>query len=298
MKNICKILITLVVLVGFSELVKAQSTYELPYPGASHIYQFDNVAGTSTTNWFVSTDAAVGATALVGGTTADFVISALDGTGTSVGADGVLTGTGISKVQIIWNGTASGTYYVFLNVNDGTCSNLKGYKVIVQTGEFNALVADVTGSATPGTVDTSVANDITSLTCPDETTISPIVNDGTPSLGTSDIVFRVNREFTNTANGWVVVFDALAGGATINKVVDAAGTTITDASGYTVDGAQNYILVTVNVMNEISTPDVVLTINSAGTKDIITGATDKTSGDNSATHQFNDMPTIGTISGI
>ncbi|WP_461631109.1 hypothetical protein [Labilibaculum euxinus] len=298
MKNIYKLLIALVVLVGSSELTKAQSTYELPYPGATHTYQFDNVVGTSTTDWFVSRDAAVGATAIVGGASADFVISAVDGTGTSMGTDGVLTGTGVSKVSITWNGTASGTYYVFLNVSDGTCSNLKGYKVVVQTGEFNALIADVTGSATPGTVDTSVANDIKSLTCPDETTISPIVNEGTPSLGTSDIVYRVNREFTNTTNGWKVVFDALVAGASIKEVKDAAGTTIADASGYIVDGTQDYILVTVTVTNAISTPDFTLTINSAGTIDIITNASDNDATDNDATHQFNDMPTIGNISGI
>lgn len=297
MKNLYKILIALVVLVSSSEFTKAQSTYELPYPGSVHTYEFDNVVGTSTTDWFVSKDATVGATALVGGAGAEFVISAVNGTGTSIGGDGVLTGTGVSKVQITWNGTASGKYYVFLNVDDGTCSNLKGYMVDVQTGEFNALIADVTGSATPGTVDTSVANDITSTTCPDETTISPIVNEGTPSLGTSDIVFRVNREFTNTTNGWKVAFDALAAGSAIKDVKDASGTTLTDAAGYLVGGDQDYILVTVTVTNAISTPDVILTINSAGTIDVVTNAADNTAADNAATHQFEDMPTIGTIIG-
>lgn len=297
MKNIFKILIALVVLVSFSEFTKAQSTYELPYPGASHTYEFDGVAGTSVTDWFVSRDATVGASPIVGGASGDFVISAMNGTTPSMGGDGVLTGTGVSKVSIAWNGTAAGTYYVFLNVSDGTCSNLKGYKVVVQTGEFNALIADVTGSATPGTVDTSGANDITSLTCPDETTINPIVNEGTPSLGTSDIVFRVNRQFTNTANGWKVVFDALATGASIKEVKDASGTVITEASGYTVGGTQNYILVTVTVPNAISTPDFILKLNAAGTMDIVTNATDNNTSDNTATHQFNDMPTIGTLIG-
>lgn len=302
MKNFYKILIAIVVLVGSAELTKAQSTFSLPYPGATHTYSFDAVGSTNTTTWWISKNAD-GSSPLIA-TEYEFVT-----TGTGPGEYDVttdfnqgaftnqLTGTGISSVTIKWNGSASNKYYLFLEVSDATCSNLKGYMIDVQTGAFNALIADVTGSATPGTVDTSIANDITPLTCPDETSRSPIVNEGTYSLGTSALVYRVNREFTNTTNGWIVDFDALIAGATISNVKDASGTTITDASGYTIGGDQDYILVTVTVNNVISTPDVELKINATNTKDLVTNVTDDDGTDNSATHTFNDIPTIGTISG-
>jgi len=298
MKNIYKILIALVVLVGSAELTKAQSTFSLPYPGATHTYSFDAVGATNTTTWWISKNAD-GSSPLVATeyefvTTGDYDVT----TDFNQGAfTNQLTGTGISSVTIKWNGSAANKYYLFLEVSDATCSNLKGYMIDVQTGAFNALIADVTGSAAPGTVDTSIANDITPLTCPDETSRNPIVNEGIYSLGTSALVYRVNREFTNTTNGWIVDFDALIAGATISNVKDASGTTITDASGYTVGGDQNYILVTVTVNNTISTPNVELTINSANTKDLVTNAADGDGSDNAATHTFNAIPTIGTMSG-
>tara|TARA_R110001583_G_scaffold6427_3_gene32560 strand:- start:10843 stop:11742 length:900 start_codon:yes stop_codon:yes gene_type:complete len=298
MKNIYKILIALVVLFGSTELTKAQSTYSLPYPGSTHTYSFDAVGAANTTTWWISKTAdgssPLAATEYEFVSTAAYTVAADFNT---VGFTNQLTGIGISSVTIKWNGSATNKYYLFLEVSDATCSNLKGYMIDVQTGAFNALIADVTGSATPGTVNTSGASDITPLTCPDETSRSPIVNEGTYSLGTSGVVYRVNREFTNTTNGWIVDFDALIAGATISNVKDASGTTIADVSGYTIGGDQDYILVTVTVNNAISTPDVELKISAANTKDLVTNVTDDDGTDNSATHTFNDIPTIGIISG-
>ncbi|MCY1635868.1 hypothetical protein [Marinifilum sp. D737] len=301
MKNIYKLLIAMVVLVSSTELAKAQSTFEKPYPGSTHNYNFDNIDAASTTTWYISRAATIDAAAITStdGDFAHFTLSTPDGA-TVAGNDGNLTGTGINEVKIVWNGTATGTYYLFVNVEKDGCSNVKGIQIVVQSGEFNAMIADVTGSATPGSVDPSdPANDITNKTCPDQTTISPIVNmdPDNYSLGTSKLVYRVNREFTNTTNGWQVTFDALRAGASITKVVDAAGTELTAGSIVTVGGTQDYILVTVTVDNEIATADVVLTINSLGTQDLVTSATDNETADNNATHTFSTMPTIGTMGG-
>ena len=301
MKNIYRLLIAMVVLVSSVELTKAQSTYEQPYPGSTHKYNFDNIDATSTTTWYISRAATIDAAALTSADAdfAHFTLSTSDGA-TTADNDGNLTGTGIDEVQIVWNGTATGTYYLFVNVEKDGCSNVKGIQIEVQTGEFNAMIADVTGSATPGTVDPlDAANDITTETCPDQTTISPIVNmtPNTYSLGTSEVVYRVNREFTNTTNGWQVTFDAPRAGASITKIVDAAGTDLAAGLVATVGGTQDYILVTVTVDNAIATADVILTINSAGTQDLVTSATDNESTDNNATHTFKTMPTIGVMGG-
>lgn len=300
MKNIYKLLIALVVLVSSVELTKAQSTFEAPYPGSSHTYNFDNIDGGSTTTWYISRAAAIGAAPITFATSADseFTLSTVDGV-TEADASGNLTGSAISKVNIFWTGKATGTYYLFVDVSKDGCSNIKGVKIDVQTGEFNAMIADVTGSENQGIVDPSDTDyDVTTETCPDQSTISPIVNltPDTHSYGTSEIVYRVNREFTNTTNGWQVTFDALRAGASITNIADAAGNSITAGLVATVGGTQDYILVTVTVDNAIATDDVLLIINTDGTKDLVTLATDKTLGDNIATHKFKAMPTIGVLS--
>lgn len=302
MKNIYKLLIVLVVLVSSVELTKAQSsTFEKPWPGSTHTYNFDNIDGGSTTTWFISRAATIGATPITFVTPADseFTLSTVDGA-TVADATGNLTGTAISDVKIFWSGKATGTYYLFVNVENDGCSNIKGIQIVVQDGEFNAMIADVTGasnvSPTDPTYDATYDTDnITTETCPDQLTISPIVNVATPhSYGTSEIVYRVDRQFTNTTNGWQVTFDDLRAGARITGVVKATG----GAGVYTVDGAQDYFLVTVEVDNAIDTSDVVLTINSAGTMDLVTNVTDKAlPDDNSATHTFKAMPTIGVMGG-
>lgn len=297
MKNFYKLLIAFVVLVGSAELTKAQSTFEAPYPGSTHTYNFDNIDAASTTTWYISKAATIDAAAIT--TDTDFTLSA--SVGGALAVDGILTGKGISEVKIFWKGVASGTYYLFVNVNDGNCSNVKGIQIIVGDGEFNAMIADVTGaskvSPTDPTYDATYDTDnITTETCPDQSTISPIVNldPNTHSYGTSEIVYRVDRQFTNTTNGWQVTFDDLRAGARITGVVKATGT----AGVYTVAGTQDYFLVTVEVDNAIATGDVILTINSAGTMDLVTNAADKAlPDDNSATHTFKAMPTIGVMGG-
>jgi len=301
MKNIYKLLIVLVVLVSSVELTKAQSTFEEPYPGSTHKYNFDNIDGASTTTWYISRAATIDAAAIKSGDAdfAHFTLSTSDGA-TDAAADGNLTGAGIGEVQIVWNGDATGTYYLFVNVSKDGCSNIKGIKIDVQTGEFNAMIADVTGSDNQGTVDPLDADyDVTTETCPDQSTISPIANltPNTYSLGTSEIVYRVNREFTNTTNGWQVTFEALRAGASITKIVDAGNNPIAAGLVATVDGVQDYILVTVTVDNAIDTDDVVLAINTAGTMDLITTATDNETADDNATHTFKTMPTIGAMGG-
>ncbi|MGZ2370866.1 hypothetical protein ACXR6G_13875 [Ancylomarina sp. YFZ004] len=301
MKNIYKLLIALVVLVSSVELTKAQSsTFEKPWPGSSHTYNFDNIDGGSTTTWYISRAATVGATPITFADFAnsEFTLSTLDGN-TVADASGNLSGTAISDVRIFWTGKATGTYYLFVDVENDGCSNIKGIQIDVQTGLFNAILADVTGSTTPGTIDPSdPASDIATLTCLDQSTISPIVNSDPDNydLGTSETVYRINREFTNTTNGWQVAFAALRADASITSVVDAGGTAITTAAPYVIAGDQDYVLVTVTVVNKLITPELILTLDKDLTIDTVTLAKDTGSGD-TVTHTFKALPTIGVMSG-
>ncbi|WP_372641068.1 hypothetical protein [Ancylomarina sp.] len=295
MKNIYKLLIALVVLVGSAELSKAQSTYNNPWQGSSHTYTFGAMNAANDTEWYISQTAGVGVTPIVGSAGNHFTIAAVDGTGTAIAGDGTLSGKGISTVRVNWDGTASGTYYLYLKVTDAGngCENLKGYKVTIAAGTFNAIALNVTGAGTPGTV---AAGDpsIKTTTCPDQTGFNPIVNDGY-DLGTSALVFRVNREFTNSVNAWQVGLNLT--GATITSVNDEAGDPITAVGGnYPVAGDEDYVLVYVSVTNAESTPLVTFAIDKSNTKDLVTLAEDTGSGD-SVTHTFNALPAIGNIAG-
>lgn len=301
MKNIYNLLIVLFVLVSSTELTKAQSSFAKPYPGSTHTYEFDNIDPASSTTWYISRDATFDATALsfADPNDSEFTLSTLDGL-TVADAAGNLTGTAISKVKIFWTGKAVGTYYLFVNVSKDGCSNLKGYQINVLDGEFNAIVADVTGATIVDPNDPAYDDsEITTNTCPDQTTMSPIVElvPDTYSLGTSTIKFRVNREFTNTTNGWQIAFASLGSEASITKVEDDTDVITADGSGfYQVDGDKDYVIITVTVNNALSTADVSLTLDKDNTIDLVTLVKDTGAGD-SATHTFNTLPTIGNISG-
>ncbi|MDQ2179489.1 hypothetical protein [Marinifilum sp. D714] len=298
MKNIYKLLIAMVVLVSSIELAKAQSsTYSNPWPGSSHTYSFGDNGTTNTTEWFISRNAD-GSNPIVGAAGNHFTIVG-EGVAGTIDAKGVLSGKGINTLRVNWDGNATGVYYIFLQVIDATtsCSNLKGYMVDVVTGRFNALAENVTGGTTddknPEFVDDAK---IVAEGCSDETG-NRIVNDGTFSLGTTEVVFRVKRQYS--LNEWHIDYGLSVG--TTTKVVAADGSTIAVAAGggYDIPSANDYVLVYVSVPNvETSAQAVVLTLDSAKTKDNTTSTTDAASkpanpSDNVATYTIKSMPKIG-----
>jgi len=305
MKNIYKILIALVVLVSSVELTKAQSHYLTPWPGATHTYNFADVAGGNVTNWWVATSTD-GLTKAVHGTDYTFVTAGYDGT------DDRLEGIGVASVQLTWGASVSpGTdYYVFLEVKDASgCINLKAGKVTIVNTVFNALALDVT-TATGNAYGTIPSGDPSLLasTCPDDV-VSPVSNDGGYDIGSTQLVFRVERE--NSMNGWQFEYelseDADKAFAVTNVTVKDPADALIVSQDNTKTGVvtgiasvNNYVVVYVTVTNQ---QDVVLDLDfdllTAGnnTKDSA-GAIDNGAGaDDKAQHQIKPMPVINGFSG-
>lgn len=289
----------MIVLVSSVELTKAQSSsFNNPWPGSSHTYSFGDNGSTNTTEWFISRNAD-GSNPIVGAAGNHFTIVGEDVAGT-IDSDGVLSGKGINTLRVNWDGNATGVYYIFLQVTDATtsCSNLKGYMVDVVTGRFNVLAENVTGGTTdkdnPEFVDDTK---IVAEGCSDETG-NRIVNDGTFSLGTTEVVFRVKRQYS--LNEWHIDYGLSVG--TTSKVVAEDGSTINAATGggYDIPAANDYVLVYVSVDNvEASTQAVVLTLDGTLTKDMTTTTTDAASipanpSDNAATYTIKSMPEISS----
>lgn len=297
MKNLYKFLIVMIVLVSSVELTKAQSSsFNNPWPGSSHTYSFGDNGSTNTTEWFISRNAD-GSNPIVGAAGNHFTIVGEDVAGT-IDSDGVLSGKGINTLRVNWDGNATGVYYIFLQVTDATtsCSNLKGYMVDVVTGRFNALAENVTGGTDMDNPENVDDTKIVAEGCSDETG-NRIVNDGTFSLGTTEVVFRVKRQYS--LNEWHIDYGLSVG--TTSKVVAADGSTIAVAGGggYDIPSANDYVLVYVSVDNvEASAQAVVLTLDGAKTKDNTTSTTDAAStpanpSDNAATYTVKSMPKIG-----
>jgi len=299
MKNIYKILIAIVVLVGSVELTKAQtSSHSNPWPGSTHTYSFGDNGATNTTDWYISRNAD-GSTPIDGPAGNHFTLIDEDGVGT-VDGDGVLTGIGVNTLRVNWDGQATGTYYVFLKVTDAvtSCSNLKGFKVDVVTGRFNAIAENVTGGTNLANPELVNDANIVADGCSDETS-NRIVNDGTFSLGSSEVVYRVKREYS--LNEWHLDYGLSVG--TTTTVVAEDGSTIAAAGGggYDIPASVNYVLVYVSVPNvEATSQAVVFTIDGALTKDITTNTADNAStpantpADNTDTYTIKSMPTISS----
>jgi len=301
MKNIYKLLIALVVLVGSTELTNAQGNYQAPWPGSSFKYSFGDLVNTNTTKWYVSRDADVNA-AEITDPTDDFTISAINGTN-PVFASGVLSGEGISQVTINWAGKATGTYYVYLKVFDGdetACFNVKGFRVDVVSGAFNVFASNVTGGTSLDPLKLGeVVGGIVSTDCPNESTMNPIFGTGY-SLGTTEVVFKVTRELS--MNNWHMKFGLSHG--TVKHVYGEDNNKITETAinEYDVSAVNSYVLVYVTVPNvEVLAQTVELTIDENNTQDLVTLTTDLSSlplndpVDNVGTYTIKAIPSIGDI---
>lgn len=299
MKKITLLFTLLAIMVSAN--LKGQSTYLLPFRGATQTYTatVTDPGNNNPVRWFVATNA-TGTTRAVHGTDYTFVTAGYNS------GNNQLQGTGIYSVDIRWGaGVAVGTnYFVFLEVDDDVtaCTNRMALQVAI-TASFNAILADVSGVANPGSVD---ATTVPLSSCPG-VVINPLWNGtGQTDIGYSELVFRVNREFSQLA--WQFeyrVTEATSKPIAVQnvRVVNASGTQVytgTNATGIiNLASTQDYALVYVRVTNQ---QGVVLGINmdliTAGnnTKDAGNNA-DSKSADNSADHTIDPMPAITGFGG-
>jgi hypothetical protein len=296
---------------SFAFGVRAQSTYNQPWPGATHHYvaTVTDPGNVNPVRWWVATDA-TGNTKAVYNTDYTFVT----GTGVYNAVDDRLEGTAIYDIQIIWDAglATNAEFYVVIEVDDNVsnCTNRMTMNVQIEAA-FNALAWDVTGSVTPGTVVIgSPGDDTVDPTCP-----NPVVNplwdgSGHTDIGNSELVFRVNKQ--NTLLNWQFEFEISEGTAqsfTIDSIrfEDDLGGELTvanqagDLTGgdVSVNSTEDWVLAYVYIRNQQGvTLDInfdLITVNNL-TRDAGNNY-DSVPGDNSADHTIQPMPIITNFGG-
>lgn len=302
-----RILFITSMLLMISGWVMGQSTFRNPYPGYTHTYKatVTDHAGKDT-RWYVSTDAA-------GLVKADTTLNFRFVTAGYAEPDSVLSGVAVDSVLITWNPavTAATNFYLFIEVDDevSNCTNKMGMAIQI-AADFNALVYDVTGSATPGTVVPGPSDDITEETCPDDV-IDPLwdgAKSGHTDIGYSEIVYRVQRQFS--VLGWQFSYaisegtsqpftlDSIRFVDANNDVLAITGKTAT-TGGVLVDNTAAYVLAYVYITNQQDQLlDIDFTINSNVVALQDAGSnSDSNAGDNVADHTILPMPAITNFSG-
>lgn len=247
------IFLTLLVVTTFGQ----SSTYLNPMPGNTHNYSatvIDNGAP-NVVRWYVATDAS-GTTKALYGTDYSFETTGYNSTNDQ------LEGTDVYEVEIAWGATVQDaeTYYVFVEVDDDQtqCTNRMALRVQIAS-EFNALVYNVTGSASPETaIPDEPGSDVINSDCP--VIVNPVYDENTgghTDIGTTTITYRVEREFSLL--GWsfdYTLYEALGNPFNVVNItmIDAGGTQLysgTNLTGnQTVGAGEDYVLVQVEVANQ------------------------------------------------
>lgn len=299
------IYITLFLLLFSSLASVAQSTYLLPWRGATHTYNatVTDAGNDNAVRWYVTTDAA-------GTIKADTLTDFKFVTAGYVEPDSALVGTAVYSVDITWGTTVAeaSNFYVFLEVDDETsgCTNRMGMHIQI-AADFNAVAWDVTGSATPGTVDPDGAGeDVEEETCPDDV-VDPLWDgSGHTDIGFSEIMYRVDRQFSILAWQFEYELSEASSQAFILeniRFVDQGGTELYNGTNLTgtvsVDSDEDYVLVYVQITNQQDKTldmDFDLLTADSNTKDADDNL-DSNSGDNSADHRILPMPAITGFGG-
>lgn len=273
-----------------------QSTYLLPARGATHTYNalVNDPEGVNPVRWYVATNAD-GSIRAIHGKDYTFLTSGYTSTNNQ------LEGIGVYSVKISWSeDLAPGTtYFVFFEVDDSAsgCTNKMALPVTISTG-FNSIVADVTGSVNPGTVNPST---LPSTSCPGDV-INPLWNGVSQTdVGFTQLIFRVNRQFS--IQDWQFEYQISEGNSVPfiiqeTRIIGESGTQLysgsTNTGNVNLPANENYALVYVKVANQ---QDVALNINlnllveNNNTKDAA-NFHDSNSTDNTADHAIEPMPAI------
>ncbi|MFA9388598.1 MAG: hypothetical protein ACERKD_02240 [Prolixibacteraceae bacterium] len=299
-----QVLLLTLLLLFVSVVSMAQSTYLNPYPGFSHTYSatVSDAGGVNPVRWYVATDVN-GATKATHGTDYTFVTSGFSA------ANNQLEGTAVYSVNLTWGATvtAASNYYVFIEVDDKTsgCTNRMALAVQV-AADFNARVFDMTTASNPAT-DPSGDPSVKVESCPDDI-VNPVWNgSGHTDIGTSELIFRVERQFSALA--WQFEYALSEGtsqafGLTNLRIVNKSGTQLYSGTALTgsvlsIGSAEDYVLVYAKITNQQGkTLDVdfnLINTNSL-TKDS-GGSLDSNVADNSADHTILPMPVISNFSG-
>ena len=292
-------------LLSLSGVSLAQSTFQNPWRGITHTYTatVTDAGNDNPVRWYVATDA-LGTTKAVYGDDYTFVTSGYNS------VTDQLEATALYSVDITWGTTVAeaANFYVFLEVDDETsgCTNRMSLHIQI-AADFNAVVYDVTGSSNPETVDpNSPSEDVTEETCPDDVQNPLWSGTGHTDIGYSEIVYRVDREFS--VLGWQFEY-ALSEGTSqaFNlesiRFVNQSGTELYNGTNLTgiisVGSSEDYVMVYAQLTNQQGiTLDMDMDLITAGsnTKDADDNL-DSNATDNNADHIILPMPVISGFTG-
>jgi hypothetical protein len=279
-------------IIAFAADVKAQSTWNHPWPGSTHHYTatVTDPENDNPVRWWVATDA-TGDTKAVYTTDYTFV------TGGYNGGNDRLEGTAVYDVQLTWAAAVADNsiFYVVIEVDDNStgCTNRMTVPVQIEAG-FNALVTDL----------------VPDPSCPGDV-VNPLWDGTTQTdIGNSELEFRIDRQ-TSMLN-WQFEFDITEGTAqpfaidSIRFVDDLSNEqTITGQTGdltggvVHVNNTEDWVLAYVYIRNQMGITlhlnfDLItvnnLTRDAGGNADFIPA-------DNHADHTIRPMPVIINFSG-
>lgn len=290
------VLILIVLICWIAEKVNGQSTYLLPARGATHTYNalVNDPEGVNTVRWYVATNPD-GSIRAIHGKDYTFLTSGYNSDNDQ------LQGNGVYSVKISWSSAlVPGTnFFVFFEVDDSAsgCTNKMALPVTISTG-FNALVADVTGSMNPGTVDPTT---ISPGSCPG-VVINPLWNGVSQTdVGSTQLIFRVNRQFS--IQDWQFEYQISEESSVPfiiqeTRIIGESGTQLYSGSTFTgtvnLPANENYALVYVKVATQQGVAlniNLNLLVENNNTKDAA-NFHDSNSTDNTADHAIEPMPEI------
>lgn len=303
MKQLRKfIALTAFLLVAVVTGVKAQGDPLFPLQGESFTYTatVTDPGSDNPVRWYVTTNAA-------GTIKADTTDVFYFETAGYVEPDSALTGTAVYSVDITWKTTATpgAHYYVFLEVDDDVsgCTNRMALDIQI-SADFNAVVYDVTGSSTPGTIyPNDPGEDIEDETCPDDVENPIWDGSGHTDIGYSEIVFRVEKEFS--VLGWqfeYAITEADGDPFTIEnvRIVDEGSTELYNGTlaTQTVSGigaAVDYVLMYIQITNQQGV-ELTIDVDLLSAEDTNSN-TDSNGADDHADHVIQPMPEITGFGG-
>jgi len=279
MKNLFTLLIIAVGLFASSTSF-GQGTKTKPWPGSTYAYSITaSGVGTLSYEWWVATNA-------------NSITS-----GDAIGEYTINSGQGTDNVNITWGNDVYSVYsgatlYLIVKVGDDNngpiadaCYNYRALPITPQNN-INLAVYDVTGSASQTTT-TDLADNNSGDHCPEHTGL--ITEDGSYNPGTTQVVFRVDRQYSNVA--WE--FDYTLTGVTVSSVVVSSGNDAVAGTISAIPAGDNYVMLTFNIINTPgAAQSAVFTIIRATDAN---SAVETLTTDNARTHEIKVMPAIGAF---
>lgn len=225
------LLFAAVVLTAISAKTFAQTSGTAPYIGATHQYWVNGSFGTpsghasSTYTWWISSSTTDLLTRT--GSTSDFTVVSTNG-----GADYDTSGETVNGIELTWNPSAAGnTYYLVVEENDGTCTNLKAV-AIQPVNAFDVVFAAIDESDNDSDNPSRCAPDI-ALTA-SGTTI-------TYDYGSDSYIYRIssaglysdwtfNYSFANTLGDATPTIEYSTDGSSYNTTAVSGSKTVTPSA--------------------------------------------------------------------